>query len=182
MTTDHLLTALASTLLLAGCGADDSDTVPSESVTSSATVAALLGDANDLSQVSDALGDVGLQSVFDGNAPYSIFAPTDAAFGALDLPLDGDDMRAARVAVIREHIVPGYLTRDDIEEAIASNGGSVELQTMGSNTLTFTDEADGLVITSSDGARAHLAGTVQSGVNGTIFPVDAVLKSVRPAF
>ncbi|WAT19080.1 fasciclin domain-containing protein [Aurantiacibacter sp. MUD11] len=181
MTFDNRLAAMAAlALLLTGCGTGGNEEQSSEGEVSSATVASLLGEAENLSQVSDVLGDVGLQSVFDGNAPYTIFAPTDEVFAALDLQLDGDEMRAARVAMIREHIVPGFLTLQDIETAIDGAEGSVELQTMGTNTLTIRREVDGLLVTSSDGAEAHLVGPAESGVNGTIFPIDALLKDLEP--
>ena len=171
--------ALAASLaLLSGCNSDADEPAEGESEVGTETVAALMEDADDLSVVSDILGNTGLQGVFDGNAPYTILAPTDSAFSALDIPLDGQEARAARVAIVREHIVPGFLSRADIEAAIGRSGGSVEMQTMGSNTLTFSSEGDNLLVTSSDGSEAMVAGDVISGANGSIIPIDTVLKSM----
>lgn len=173
--------AAATLVLLPACSesADEEDVAVEE--TTHDTLATLVGDDDNLSTLSDLLGDAGLQDVFDGSVPYTLFAPTDEAFAAFDLPMEGDDLRAARVAVVREHIVPGYLTLEDIGAAIESAGGSVEMQTMGSGTLTFTQGEDGLVITSADGAEARVNGTVTSGENGTLFPIDTVLKSSAAA-
>lgn len=146
--------------------------------TSNETLATLIGGASDLSTASSILSDAGLQSLFDGSTPYSLFAPNDAAFAAADLSLGNAEDRAIRVAVLREHIVPGYLTVEDIVTAIESGGGSVEMQTMGSNTLTFSGDADKLVVRSSDGAEATLASPAMTGANGTVFPIDGVLKSL----
>lgn len=176
-----ILTTLAASTLLA-LGACNSETGEVDSAAESEvrieTLAALIADDDDLSTVSDMLGDSGLYGVFDANAPYTFLAPTDAAFAAFDAELEGEEASAARVAIIREHIVPGYLTRDDIVAAIGRSDGSVEMQTMGSSTLSFSGDGDELVITSSDGAQARVAGTVSSGANGSVIPIDSVLKTL----
>lgn len=175
------LSALAacSLLALAACGGDaPADDANASGEIGSETLAALIDHSADLSTTAEILGDSGLQSVFDGNAPYTVFAPTDEAFAAQDIPLEGEETQAARVAILREHIVPGFLTRADIVGAVESSGGSVEMQTMGSNTLTFTQDGDTLVIASSDGSQAQVSGAGMSGANGSVFPVDGVLKSL----
>ncbi len=175
----NTLTALAAAtfVLLPACSEGETGSEVPVEESSTATLATLVGDADGLSTLSDLLSDAGLQAMFDGSVPYTLFAPTDEAFAQFDLPLQGDDLRAARVAVIREHIVPGYLTLEDITAAAEAAGGSVEMSTMGSGTLTFTLEDDGILIASADGARARVDGTVMTGANGSLFPVDAVLKS-----
>lgn len=181
MTKKSLLCALAagSMFAIAACGSGKTETAETGEEIGSQTLAALVEDHDELSTTAEILGDTGLQNVFDGNAPYTIFAPTDEAFAALDIPLDGEEAQAARVAILREHIVPGFLTREDIVGAIESGGGSVEMQTMGSNTLTFSGDGDTLLITSSDGTEARVAGAGLSGINGSVFPLDGVLKSTE---
>ena len=71
----------AAALALQACsgGADDAD----RAEVSSGTLASLVADADELSIVSETLGDAGLAQVFDGAAAYTLFAPQDAAFKAL---------------------------------------------------------------------------------------------------
>ncbi len=180
MTRKPIFAALcaASLLSLAACGEDTSGEAEAGEDVSQQTVAALLDDADGVDIVTDVMGSSGLQAVFDGNAAYTVFAPTDAAFEEFDIPVEGEETRAARIAILREHIVPGYLSRDDIVAAIGRSGGSVEMETMGSNTLTFSGDADELTVTSSDGSSATLTGQALSGVNGAVFPIDGVLKSL----
>ncbi|MGB3797295.1 MAG: fasciclin domain-containing protein [Alteraurantiacibacter sp.] len=181
MKTKRTLAALAATGLLAlsACNSEAEMKDNGEEEVSSETLAALLEGSENLSVISEIFANAGLHGVFDGNAPYTVFAPTDEAFAALDIPLDGPDARAARVAIVREHIVPGYLSMDDIAAAIASADGSAEMQTMGSNTLTFSQDGDNLVVTSSDGTSGVVAGDVISGANGSVIPMDTVLKSME---
>lgn len=179
MTMKPIISALATCSLLAlgACGSETTEGVAPGEVSAQTLATVIEGDA-DLSIVAGILEDSGLQAVFDGNAPYTVFAPTDEAFAELDLPLDDPDTAAARVAILREHIVPGFLTMEDITAAIDSAGGSVEMQTMGSNTLTFSGNVDELIIASSDGRQARVVDAGLSGANGTVFPIDALLKSI----
>lgn len=181
MTKKPFLAAMAACSLaaLTACGSDAGDEDTAGGEVSSDTLAALIEQADDRTTVAEIMGNSGLQGVFDGNAPYTVFAPSDAAFAETDLPPEGEGGSAARVALLREHIVPGFLSREDIVAAIESGGGSVEMQTMGSNTLTFTGDADGLTVASSDGSQANISGDVLSGVNGSIIPVDGLLKSME---
>lgn len=180
MTRKPVLAALAACSLaaLAACGTDTADGGGDNDEVSSETLAALIEEDSDLSTVAEIMGNSGLHGVFDGNAPYTVFAPTDEAFAATEIPAESEEAIPARVAILREHIVPGYLSREDIVAAIETAGGSVEMQTMGSNTLTFTGDADELTIASSDGSEASISGDVLSGVNGSIIPIDGVLKSM----
>lgn len=180
MPTKPIITAFAATslLLIAACtpSEDSEDVVVQDD--SNETLASLIAGAPNISTASAMLADAGLSSVLDGNAPYTVFAPVNAAFDGSTLPLTEEEARPVRAAIMRDHIVPGFLTAADIASAIESGAGSVELQTMGANTLTFTGTADDLTITSSDGSRAQFSGNALHGANGTVFPVSGVLKSL----
>jgi uncharacterized surface protein with fasciclin (FAS1) repeats len=146
------------------------------------TLASVVEDADGLSTVSGVLGDAGLEQVFDGAAAYTLFAPQDAAFDALGEAgeeLRTAEQRAAMVAILRDHIVPGYLTPDDIANAIEmADDGSVEMRTMGDRTLTFTGERDAITVTAEDGASARFAGDALRASNGVAIPLDGLLRKV----
>jgi uncharacterized surface protein with fasciclin (FAS1) repeats len=178
------LAAAAGALMLPACS-DKPDEPDATAEVSDETLAAVVEDADGLSTVSDVLGDAGIAQVFDGAASYTLLAPRDAAFDALGEA--GDDLRspeqrAAMVAVLRDHIVPGYLTPDDIANAIKlADDGSVEMRTMGGHTLTFTAEGDVITVANEDGATAKFAGDALRASNGVATPVDGVLRNVTPA-
>ncbi|MFB0613535.1 fasciclin domain-containing protein [Aurantiacibacter poecillastricola] len=184
MTKRPFLTAFAacSALPLAACGAETSEQAIASEVDETRTLAALMSGDESLSTSADLFDDAGLRPMFDGSVPYTVFAPTNAAYDGLNVELGSVDAGAARAAILREHIVPGHLTREDIAAAIASTGGAVEMQTMGSGTLTFTGDAENLRVASSDGSEASVSGTVLQGPNGAVFPVDGLLKTIdQPA-
>ena len=145
------------------------------------TLAEALSGADDMSAVASALGDSGLAQVFDGAGSYTIFAPNDAAFdklGEAGNALREPGQTAAMAAVLRDHIVPGYLTPADIEAALEAQDGRVKVETMGDHTLTFTRSGDGIMVTSEDGSRAMLTGTSLKASNGVAIALDGVLKKL----
>ena len=174
----------AAMLMLQACSGDAAEGDEAAEA-SDETLASMVAESDDLSTVSGVLGDAGLAQVFDGAAAYTLFAPEDAAFEALGEA--GEDLRtpeqrAAMVAILRDHIVPGYLTPDDIENAIAlADDGSVEMRTMGDHTLTFTGEGEVVTVTGEDGATAQFAGDALRASNGVAIPLDAVLRKLGEA-
>ena len=177
-----LLAAAAATLMLPACSGGDEDTNDATTEVSNETLAKEIADADDLSVVSGALGDAGLASVFDSAAAYTIFTPQDAAFDALGEPgkeLREPEQRPALIAILRDHIVPGYLTPEDISNAIdVSDDKKVTMHTMGGHTLTFTAEGDEVTVTNEDGSSAKFAGNALRASNGVAIPLDGVLKKV----
>ena len=181
------LTAVAAAALaLQGCsGSDADDEKAGTAEVSNETLASVVAGDGDLSTVSEALKDAGLAPVFDSAAAYTLFAPQDSAFDKLGEA--GDDLRspeqrAAMVAILRDHMVPGYLTPDDIANAVKqADDGSVEMRTMGDHVLKFTAEGDTITVASEDGATAHFAGDALRASNGVAIPLDGVLKQVTTA-
>ena len=184
------LAAAGAVLLLAACGSDgdgDGDGSGTEaSEVSGETLAELIADQDDLSVVSGTLSDAGLAQAFDGVAAYTILTPTDETFeklGEQGRTLRAPEQRPAMVAILRDHIVPGYLTPDDIAKAIElEEDGAVEMRTMGNHTVTFTGEGDTITVTSEDGSSAKFAaGDTLRASNGVAIPVDGLLKQVATA-
>lgn len=178
-----MIAALAAgTLLLQACSGEEAGSGEETAEVDEATLAAAVAQAEGLSTVSDTLGDAGLAQVFDGRAAYTLLAPRDSAFDALGEAgeaLRSDEQRAAMVAILRDHIVPGYLTPDDIANAIAQDDdGSVTMRTMGAKTVTFTKAGDAITVTSEDGSTARFAGDALRARNGVAIPLDAVLHKL----
>lgn len=178
------LGALAAVALvsLSACSKDEAaETEQASAEPTDETLATAISDADELSVVASALGDSGLAQVFDGAGSYTIFAPSDAAFEALGetgTALREPGQRAAMAAVLRDHIVPGYLTPTDIEAAIEAQGGSVKVETMGDHALTFSRADSGIRVTSEDGSNAMLTGDALKARNGVAIGLDGVLKKV----
>jgi uncharacterized surface protein with fasciclin (FAS1) repeats len=179
--------AMAAAMLTLSACADEAEDgqagQAAEAEPSGETLAEAVSDAEGLTTVAEALRDVGLTQVFDGAGSYTILAPNDDAFAALGETreaLTEPDQRAAIAAVLRDHIVPGYLTPADIEAAIDAQGGAVQAESMGEQTLRFTRDGEGIRVTSEDGSTAMIAGEALRARNGVAIPVDGVLKNLSP--
>jgi uncharacterized surface protein with fasciclin (FAS1) repeats len=175
------LAAAAALLPLTACSDKGGDDKAATTAPSGDTLAEAMSKEDRLSTLAGALRDTGLSQVFDNAGSYTIFAPTNAAFAKLGdagKALRQPDRRAVLTAVLRDHIVPGYLTPDDIGTAIDAEGGQVEVQTMGDHELTFTRDGDGYRVAAEDGSSATIAGTVMRASNGVAIPLDGVLKKL----
>ena len=185
MTQNHskALAAIGSLALLftAACSQDASapaDMSTQEKTTQ--TVAGVVGSDGDLSTLARALKDTGLAAMLDEQASYTVLAPTDDAFAALGedgKALTDEANSAVLAAVLREHLVPGALTPEAVEQAVADKGGPVTMRTFGEGSVTFSVDNGVLTVTGADGAKAALASGALAGSNGVVIPLDAVIAT-----
>lgn len=120
----------------------------------------------------------GLVDTLAGGGPFTVFAPTNAAFaklpaGTVDALLQPAN-KPMLTSVLTYHVVPGRLTAADILAAISAGGGKAELTTVQGGTLTAWMQGDVIVITDAKGGRATVtqANVLQS--NGVIHVTDGV--------
>lgn len=174
------LAAALAALTLAGCGADKGSETPGGAAEASdQTVAQILDTDRAFGALKRVTENAGLTEVLAGRGPYTVFAPADGAFEKAGADFGGEAMKAQAAALLRAHIVPGALTRQDIQRAIAADAdGRVEMRTMAEGLLTFSRDGDVLIVTAADGARATLMGREGLANNGVIQPVDGLL--VKP--
>lgn len=182
--------ALAGTLaaallpLVAACGdADEQAAAPGAVAKADGTLAEQLAGSPDLATVSGVVTDAGLADVFGGAAAYTVLAPRDAAFdslGTAGADLRKPENRAAAVALLRAHIVPGYLTPKDIAAALAADpDGKVQMRTMAGSVVTFSKSGADIVATADDGATGVIAADAVTAGNGVAIPVNGVLRKLE---
>lgn len=182
----HIIHLLAAGALLAlpACSkpAATSDATATEAVKSDKSLGDMIGGDGQFKTLAASLKSTGLEGVFTGKGDYTLLAPTDAAFTALGdkaAELTAPDQMAALAAVLRSHVVPGMLTTADIGKAIDANGGKpISMRTMGTGSVSFARSGSGLTVTADDGSAAKLSGEGMSASNGTVLPIDAVLKKL----
>lgn len=165
-------------ITLAGCGQGEgkADATADAAASSSRTLVAALDADRSFGTLGQVLNNAALGDVLAGKGPYTIFAPSDAAFTASAGDLGDEAMKAQGAAMLRAHIVPGSLTRADIAAAIARNpAGEAQMRTMANSLLTFSRDGDAVIVTGDNGARARLTGAESVVANGVLQPVDALL-------
>ena len=120
----------------------------------------------------------GLVDTLASGGPFTVFAPTDAAFaklpaGTVDSLLQPANREQLR-AVLTYHVVPGKVTSAQLVDLIGKNGGKATLTTVQGGTLTASLSGSSVLITDAAGGSAKVtaADLVQS--NGVIHVTDAV--------
>jgi len=121
----------------------------------------------------------GLVDTLNSAGPFTVFAPTNAAFGALPAgtvdTLLKPENKGALTKALTYHVVPGRLTATEIGAKIKAGGGKAELTTVEGQKLTAWMDGDALILTDANGGKAKvtIANVMQS--NGVIHVVDHVL-------
>lgn len=120
----------------------------------------------------------GLVDTLASGGPFTVFAPTDAAFaklpaGTVDSLLQPANREQLR-AVLTYHVVPGKVTSAQLVDLIGKSGGKATLTTVQGGTLTASLSGSSVQITDAAGGTAKVtaADLVQS--NGVIHVTDAV--------
>jgi uncharacterized surface protein with fasciclin (FAS1) repeats len=122
----------------------------------------------------------GLVETLEGAGPFTVFAPTNAAFAKLPAgtveTLLKPENKATLTKVLTYHVVPGRMTAVNLMKAIKDGEGQARLKTVAGETLTLKQDGPGkLTITDAKGdvANVTIADVLQS--NGVIHVIDTVL-------
>jgi len=164
--------AIAAALTLTACGSDDAasedtvaeDTVAEEVVADGDIVAVAVGNP-DFATLVAALTAAGLVETLQGEGPFTVFAPTEAAFAALPEGLLAKLLLPENIAVLTAiltyHVVPGMVMSTDIAAG--------DVATVEGSTVALTTDMGVMV----NGATVIAADVAAS--NGVIHVIDAVL-------
>jgi len=122
----------------------------------------------------------GLVDTLSGAGPFTVFAPTNAAFAALpagtvDTLLQPAN-KATLTSVLTYHVVPGRLTASDLMQQIQAGGGQARLTTVQGGTLTARMMGDRVMLVDAKGNMAHVTQADVMQSNGVIHVVDAVVQ------
>ena len=120
----------------------------------------------------------GLVDTLAGRGPFTVFAPTDSAFGQLPagtvdtllLPANVEQLRA----VLTYHVVPGRVTASELVKMIQANGGSAMLTTVQGGMLTARLSGSSVTLTDEKGGTAFVTKADLKQSNGIIHVTNAV--------
>lgn len=122
----------------------------------------------------------GLVKTLEGPGPFTVFAPTNAAFAALPHgtveTLLKPENKAKLTAILTYHVVPGRLDFAALQKAINAGGGKAALKTVQGETLTATmNGAHNIVLKDAKGNVADISTYDVYQSNGVIQVIDKVL-------
>ncbi|MDB5701701.1 MAG: fasciclin protein [Sphingomonadales bacterium] len=121
----------------------------------------------------------GLVQTLSGPGPFTVFAPTNAAFAKLPTgtvdTLVKPENKGTLTSILTYHVVAGRMTSADIAKAIKAGHGKAVLTTVQGEPLTASMMGSKLMLTDAKGGMSTvtIANVMQS--NGVIHVVDTVL-------
>jgi uncharacterized surface protein with fasciclin (FAS1) repeats len=168
--------ALLSACILTSC--NDGSTVASESTeVTTDTVAPAVETSNDIVDIASGSADhstlvaavsaAGLVETLKGAGPFTVFAPTNAAFNALPAgTVDGllkPESKADLTKILTYHVVAGSVKAADLQDG-------QKVTTLQGEELTVSIKDGKVMINGANVTAADLTGS-----NGVIHVIDAVL-------
>lgn len=114
-----------------------------------------------------AIKAAGLADTLKGKGPFTVFAPTDAAFDKLPAgtveTLLKPESKDKLVKILTYHVVPGKVMSSDLA------GKKTQVKTVEGSTVTV-DATDGVMVNGANVVKADIPAS-----NGVIHAIDAVL-------
>ncbi len=121
----------------------------------------------------------GLVETLEGPGPFTVFAPTNEAFGKLPAgtvqTLLKPKNKAELVKILTYHVVAGRLSSKDLRKLIKAGHGKAMLKTISGGTLTATMADGNIMLTDEKGGMATVTIPNVYQSNGVIHVINTVL-------
>lgn len=126
-----------------------------------------------------AVKEAGLVSTLEGKGPFTVFAPTNAAFKMLPegtlKSLMMPENKAKLSSILTYHVVAGKYSANDIMKMIKKNKGTATLKTVQGEDLQFMMKGKNLFISDANGNMAMVEIPDVNQSNGVIHVINKVL-------
>ncbi len=133
----------------------------------------------DFSTLVTALKAADLVSALQGVGPFTVFAPTNAAFAKIDpatlKSLLEPKNKEALANILKYHVVSGKLAASDVVAALKSGAGMVELTALNGQKLTVIEKDGKIWLKDSKGIYSEITATDVMGSNGVIHVINTVV-------
>ena len=166
-----ILTATVSVFALAACGGGEEPAAEGTDEAAPGTITEIVRGNEELSSLLAAVRAAGLAKTLSDQGPFTLFAPTDAAFAALPQetlrsllkPENADQL----TEILTYHVVPAEVPASEVTPG--------DVETVNSADLTVSVEDGNVVLEDGQGNEATVAQTEIEASNGVIHVIDAVL-------
>ena len=186
-----LVLAFAASLAIAACAEEPADTTLEEDTAavdpmtttdavSEGTIVEVAQGNSDFSTLVSAVNSAELGETLSGPGPYTVFAPTNAAFNKVPQEtrdqLLSDAGQADLTNILTYHVVEGETTAAALTSAIEAAGESgYAITTVNGATLTAMMDGGNVVLRDAAGNTARVTSTDTEASNGVIHTIDTVL-------
>ena len=122
----------------------------------------------------------GLVDTLQGSGPFTVFAPTNAAFqklpaGTVETLLMAEN-KPVLTKVLTYHVVPGRLSSVDLKKQIKAGNGVATLETASGGSLWAMMHGADLIIKDEHGTMAKITQANVFQSNGVIHVIDTVVQ------
>ncbi len=184
------LVAGMSALALSACSSPASDAAataeapvaaeePAAPAAAAQNIVALAQGNADLSTLVSAVTAAGLGETLSGPGPFTVFAPTNAAFAKVDkATLEGllkPEAKDKLGGILKYHVVAGNVKAADVAKLIKDGGGKAKIKTVAGGELTASLDGDKVILTDAKGGKATITATDISASNGVVHTIDTVV-------
>jgi uncharacterized surface protein with fasciclin (FAS1) repeats len=120
-----------------------------------------------------------LVSTLNGTGPFTVFAPTNDAFGKLP---DGTvetllkpENKGSLTAILTYHVVAGKFMAADVVKAIQENDNAFVVETVQGSPLTLSLKDGKVILVDVNGNSSTISATDVNASNGVIHVIDTVV-------
>ena len=178
-----LISALACASFLTAC-ATHSPTqtnveAPVEKIQAGPTIVDLAVGSEDLTTLVAAVKAEGLVETLNSSGPFTVFAPTNAAFAKLPAgtveTLVKPENKDKLTSILTYHVVGAEVMAADLVQAIKDNGGSYTVPTVNGDTLTASIISGNVYLQDSNGEYSKVIATDLDASNGVVHLLNSVV-------
>ncbi len=159
-------------------------TVPIDVASPRATVGDFTSSQPDYTTLQNALQAVNLDQTLKGAGPYTLFAPSNAAFKKLPVQtqntlLEGEN-RETLTHILQYHVVAGTLDVSELKRQIKAGQGKARLKTLDGTTLTAQLTSNNKIILLDESGQTAVIDTPdERQANGIVHGITAVLNPAK---
>ena len=175
-----------ASLLIVACGKTKEETPVEEvveevveAVEETPNIVGVASANGDFSTLVAAVTAAELVETLSGEGPFTVFAPTNAAFDKLPKgtveTLVKPENKGTLTTVLTYHVVAGKYNAKDIAKLIKAGNGKAELKTVQGGILTASMEGKKLVLTDAKGGKSYVTIADVNQSNGVIHVIDTVV-------
>lgn len=121
----------------------------------------------------------GLVETLQSAGPFTVFAPTDAAFAKLPAGtvdnLVKPENKEMLTSILTYHVLPGKYSAKQVWAAVKAGNGKAMMKTVQGEDLTFWTKGKDLYVTDAKGNKAKVTIADVNQSNGVIHVIDTVL-------
>ncbi|WOE76015.1 fasciclin domain-containing protein [Alterisphingorhabdus coralli] len=180
------LFAAGAALSLAACAAPEEAAEGEETAAegegteaeAAGTIVDVASGNEDFSTLVTAVTAAELGETLSGEGPFTVFAPTNAAFEKLGdqvAELTKPENKETLAAVLTYHVVPGKVVAADVAKLIEEGEGEATVETVQGDALSIKMEGDQVVLTDAKGGTSTVTATDVEASNGVIHVIDTVI-------